>query len=178
MEQVRLKHRLFAGGWSATLSRELFVRGSAVAAIVYDPRLKVIGMVEQFRIGLVDASEKEASPWCLEVVAGMSEPSETPEEVMLRELHEEAGVTPEKLVFICDYYSSPGGTSENLHLYCAIADLSEAGGLFGLAEEGEDIRFVALPEDEVFSSLYSGRYNNAATLICLQWLQMHRHTLC
>lgn len=177
MEKVSLRHRLFAGGWSATLSRELFVRGTAVAAIIYDPALKVIGMVEQFRIGLVDDHKRSTGPWCLEVVAGMTEPNETPEQVMLRELQEEAGIVPDKLVHICDYYSSPGGTSERLDLYCAVADLSNAGELFGLPEEGEDIRLVVLPEEDVFTSLYGGQYNNAATLICLQWLQMHREQL-
>jgi ADP-ribose pyrophosphatase len=174
VEKLQLRHRLFNGNWSAPLTRELFLRGAAVAAVLYDPTHQLIGLVEQFRVGLLDS---EPSPWCREVVAGMAEPGELDDEVMLRELQEEAGIVPQALHKICEYYSSPGGTSERLTLYCAIADLSKAGGFYGLPEEGEDIHMLVLAEDEVFSALYDGLYNNAATLICLQWLVMHKHTL-
>ncbi len=171
MEKVRLRHRLFAGGWSQPLERELFVRGDAVAAILYDPRRDLIGLIEQFRIGALDET---CGPWCLEVVAGIADCGGSLEEVVRRELMEEAGVQPEQLEYICNYLSSPGGTNEKLHLYCALTDLKDVGGLFGLAEEGEDIRVQVLGADEVFDAMLKGRFNNAATLICLQWLQLNR----
>ncbi len=83
----------------------------------------------------------------------------------------------DSLYRICDYYSSPGGTSERLTLYCAVADLSQGGGYYGVEKEDEDIRFLVLPEDEVFHSLYDGQYNNAASLICLQWLQNNKSSV-
>lgn len=174
IEKLQLRHRLFQGGWSEPLTRELFVRGTAVAAVLYDPVHQLIGLVEQFRVGVL---ERESGPWCREVVAGMAEPNESDKDVMLRELEEEAGITPQALHKICQYYTSPGGTSERLTLYCAIADLQSAGGFYGLPEEGEDIHMMVLPEDKVFSELYDGEYNNAATLICLQWLLMNKHQL-
>ncbi len=97
--------------------------------------------------------------------------------MIIRELKEEAGIIPQHLHTICNYYSSPGGTNECLTLYCATADLKDKGGIYGLPEEGEDIRFVVFEEDKVFAHLYSGQYNNAATLICLQWLMMNKQTL-
>jgi ADP-ribose pyrophosphatase len=174
IEKIQLRHRLFNGSWSSPLTRELFVRGNAVAAVIYDPVHHLIGLVEQFRIGLIGDS---THPWCKEVVAGMAEKGETAEQVMRRELQEEADVTPTALCRICDYYSSPGGTNEKLTLYCAIADLSEAGGVYGLAEEDEDIRFTAYHEEEVLLNLYNGDYGNAATLICLQWLAANKQHL-
>ena len=185
IEKIRLRHRLFAGGWSDPIVRELFVRGTAVAAVIYDPEHDLIGLVEQFRIGLLN---DPAGPWCREVVAGMVEVGDSNDEqvlanvtllkdTVLRELQEEADVIPSKLHTICDYYTSPGGTSESLHLYCAIADLRHAGGIYGLPEEGEDIRMSVLPADDVFQNIYSGQYNNAATLICLQWLMMNQERL-
>jgi ADP-ribose pyrophosphatase len=174
IEKVQLKHRLFSGGWSAPITRELFVRGNAVAAIIYDPAHALIGLVEQFRVGLLDSNR---SPWCREVVAGMAEAGESDEQVVRRELQEEAGIVPNALYEICEYYSSPGGTNEKLRLYCALADLRQAGGLFGLPEENEDIRFSIFPETEVLSNLYNGDYANAATLICLQWLAANKQRL-
>ncbi|MGH1439322.1 MAG: NUDIX domain-containing protein [Cellvibrionaceae bacterium] len=171
MEKLALKHRLFEGGWTDTIHRELFVRGQAVAAVMYDPFNKLIGLIEQFRVGAIGLSP---SPWLCEVVAGMTEEGEEPQDVILRELQEEAAMTPQELIPICDYFSSPGGTDESLSLFCAIGDLSHLGGIHGLKEENEDIKVLVLPEKQVFDELYTGRYNNAATLICLQWLQLHR----
>ena len=167
MEQVTLRHRLFEGGWSGSIQRELFVRGEAVAAIMFDPKHDLVGLVEQFRIGALDT---ETGPWLYEVVAGMTKPNEAPEEVIRRELLEEAAMVPDKILPICDYFSSPGGTDEKLTLFCALGDLRSIGGVHGLPEEGENIRVISLPIADVFDRLYSGHFNNAATLICLQWL--------
>ncbi len=174
MLTFRLRHKLFAGGWSRSISRELFCRGEAAAAVVYDPRRDCIGLVDQFRVG---AMGSEYGPWCLEVVAGMIEGDEDPETLILKELSEEAGVTEAELIRITDYYSTPGGCSEKIHLFCAVCALPDEGGLYGLEEEGEDIRFHVVPADEVFEHMYASRVNNAATLIGLQWLQMHRSEL-
>ncbi len=173
-EKITLRHRLFRGGWSAPLSREIFLRGEAVGVLLYDPVEDLVGLVEQFRIGAMDAPQ---SPWCLEVVAGMVEPGESPEDVVHRELEEESGVKAQALEYLCHYYPSPGGSDEKMHLYCALADLSQAAGIYGLPEEHEDIRFHVLPAEEVLARMLEGRFNNAAVLICLLWLQINRQRL-
>lgn len=174
VERVQLRHRLFAGGWGPEIGREIFVRGEAVAVVLYDPVRDLIALVEQFRIG---AMGEPHGPWCYEVVAGMLEPGESPEEVAYRELQEEANLTPYALEYICDYLTSPGGSDEKLYLYCGLCNLERAGGVYGLPEEGEDIRVHLLPASEVFAELYAGPFNNAAALICLQWLQANRTRL-
>jgi len=174
LDKISLRHKLFSGGWSAPVNRELFVRGHAVAVILYDPVNDLVGLIEQFRIG---ALEEDYGPWCIEVVAGMVERGESPEQVAIRELKEEANVTADKLEYICHYLSSPGGTNEKLHLYCGFCDLSKAGGVYGLSSENEDIRVCIFPAQTVFESLLHGRVNNAATLICLQWLQLNHQRL-
>lgn len=170
VEKIVLRHKLFDGGWGKEIGRELFERGEAVAIVLYDPINHLIGMVEQFRVG---ALAEATGPWLFEVVAGMVEAGEQPEEVARRELLEEANISPRRLEYICNFLSSPGGSDEKLYLYCGICDLANAGGVFGLEEEGEDILFHALPADDVFAQLYSGKFNNAAALICLQWLQVN-----
>jgi len=174
MEEQQLRHRLFEGGWSPVITREIFLRGDAVAAVMYDPLHRLIGLVEQFRIG---ALSNKTGPWLIEVVAGMIDKDETPRQVIRRELVEEAGLETDDIRFICDYFSSPGGTTEKLSLYCALGDLTAIGGTHGLEEEGEDIRVCVFPEEEAFNHLYDGRFNNAATLICLQWLLINHSTL-
>ena len=174
VEKIFLRHKLFNGGWGKEIGREIFLRGEAVAVVLYDPARDLIGLVEQFRIG---ALGEPNGPWCYEVVAGMVEKGEQPDEVAYRELQEEANITPYKLEYICNYLSSPGGSDEKLHLYCGLCDLSNAGGIYGLPEEGEDIRVHVFPADDVFAELLGGRFNNAAALICLQWLQLNRPRL-
>lgn len=170
IEKLTLRHKLFAGGWSEPITRELFRRGGAVAVLLFDPKLRQVGLVEQFRVG---AMTQPDGPWLLEIVAGMFDADETAEVVARREVAEETGLEFHSLHFICEYFSSPGGTDEKLSVYCALCDLSNAGGIHGVVEEGEDIRVQVLPVDDVFRHLYSGRFNNAATLIGLQWLQFN-----
>ena len=171
VEKIVLRHKLFKGGWSKEMSRELFVRGDAVAVVVYDPVHDLIGMIEQFRVG---ALNEDDGPWCYEVIAGMVEAGESAEEVARRELMEEALLEPYYMEYICNFWSSPGGSDEKLYLFCGLCDLSQAGGVHGLPDENEDIRLHSFRADDVFAELLNGRFNNAAALICLQWLQMNR----
>ena len=174
MEKLRLRHRLFDGSWSQEFSRELFVRGKAVGVLLYDPKRQRIGMIEQFRIGALEAPQ---GPWQLEVVAGIVEEGESLSDVAHRELEEEAGIRDVKLIPICDYLVSPGGTNERLVLYCGLTDLPDEGGGFGLASENEDIWFHVMDESQAMDLLAKGHCDNAASIICLQWLQLHRETL-
>ena len=176
MHKLRLRHRLYRGGWSGEMERELFVRGDAVGVLLYDPERELVALTEQFRVG---ALEREGGPWCLEVVAGMVESGESLEDVAHRELLEEAGIEGAKLHFIRSYLPSPGGSSERMHLFCAAADLSGVEGYFGLADEHEDIRLRVLPLPVLLAALDDGSaaIDNAASIICLQWLQLHRDKL-
>ena len=175
MYSLQLKHRKFDGGWSDDIKRELFHRGEAAAAILYDPKRDEIALVDQFRVGTL---ESEYGPWCLEAVAGMMDKNETPEELVLRELQEEAGIVPDQLLPVTSYYSSPGGCSEKIHVFCALCDLSGAGGIHGVDSENEDIMLRVFPADTVFANMLKSRMNNAATLIALLWLQQNRATFC
>lgn len=175
MQQLRLRHRLYRGGWSEEITRELFVRGSAVGVLLYDPQHQLVALTEQFRIGALESAK---GPWCLEVVAGMIEKAEHLEQVARREVREEAGLEITQLHPIRSYLPSPGGSSERMHLFCATTDLRTAEGYFGQANEHEDIRLRVLPLSQVLAALHSETnepcvIDNAATIISLQWLQLY-----
>lgn len=173
VDKLTLRHRLFNGEWSAEFERELFVRKQAAACLVYDPRSDRVGLVEQFRVG---ALEIDQGPWLSEAVAGIIEPGESVESLILRELKEEANLVPDTLQFICQYSPSAGGSNECIHLFCASANLANAEGVFGLAEENEQTRLVTYPLGEILSNLYKGPWCNASTLIALQWLASNKET--
>ncbi len=174
LERYRLRHRLYDGGMSRWLNRELFERGHAAAALPYDPQRDCVVLLEQFRIGALAAPE---GAWLLEIVAGIIEPGETADEVVRRETVEEAGCTLTDLEPICEYLVSPGGTSERISLFCGRVDAGAVGGIHGLAAEGEDIRVMAVGFAKALELLRSGRINSASPIIALQWLQMHRDRL-
>ncbi|MFC0445303.1 NUDIX domain-containing protein [Pseudidiomarina halophila] len=167
----RIKHKLFGGGWSPEFDREVMDRGHAVVVVPYDIERDQLVLLEQFRIG---ALEQDDSPWLLEFVAGMiDDPEEQPEAVAHRELQEEAGLTTGQLDFALTYLSTPGGCTEKISIYVARVDSSKAAKQGGLASENEDIRVHVLPREEVVQLLEHGKINNAASVIGLQWLQLH-----
>jgi len=174
IDRYRLRHRLFSGAWGPELVREVFERGHAAALLPYDPQRDEVVLIEQFRVGALGSSD---DPWLIEIVAGMIEPDETPEAVARREAIEESGCHISELVPICDYFVSPGGTTERLALFCGKVDASEAGGTHGLAEEHEDIRVLVMSATEAFEQIAAGVIKAAAPIIALQWLQLNRETL-
>ena len=174
MERYRLRHSLFQGGMSETVQRELFERGHAAAVLLYDPQLDAVVLLEQFRVGALQAA---GGPWLLEIVAGMIEQGESAEEVVRREAEEEAGATIQALEYICEYLVSPGGTSETISLYCGQVDSRYLGGVHGLDEEQEDIFVRVVSFDEAWALWQQGQINSASPIIALQWLAMQRDAL-
>ena len=175
--RYQLTHRLFNGGWSAPISRELFARGNSVGVLLYDAQRDCVALTQQFRIGCLD---NEHGAWVWEVVAGMVKPDEADMDVAVREVAEETGLHIQStcLLPVARYYSSPGGTDERLRLFCALCELpDDLDGIHGLPEEGEDIRVRRFAADAVFDAMLEGTINNAASIIALQWLQIHRDAL-
>jgi ADP-ribose pyrophosphatase len=174
IDRYRVRHRLFDGGTSPEIRRELFDRGHAVAVILYDPDQDAVILIDQFRIGALAAGYP---PWVTEIVAGIIDPGETPEEVARRETMEETGCSARDLMPVYDYLVSPGCSSETVKLFCGRVDATKAGGIFGLADEGEDIRVRAVPVDEALKELDRGTINTSLGIIGLQWLALNRAKL-
>lgn len=175
LDKFRLHHSLFKGGTSPEMSRELFERGHAVAMLPYDPVHDKLILIEQFRIGAIHDTN---GPWLTEIVAGIIGENETAEEVARREAMEEAGCEVKRLIHICDYYVSPGGTSETIALYCGLVDSDQVEeGIYGLDEEHEDIRVFKVSFNQAEKMLHDGRINSAAPIIALQWLMLNKTEL-
>ena len=170
IERWQLRHKCFAGGWSEVMTRELFERGQAVVVLPYNAQTDELGLVEQFRIGAVGSGQ---SPWLLEAIAGMIEPGQSAELTARREAEEEAGIQLTELWPMLHYYSSPGGSTERIQLYLGRLTAAVTPGVFGLADEHEDIKVHLLPRATAMQLLAEGKIDNAATVIALQWLALH-----
>ncbi|SQH75097.1 ADP-ribose pyrophosphatase [Shewanella benthica] len=174
LDVYRFKHKLFKGGWSGEVKREVFERGDAVVVLPYDPVTDEVVLIEQIRISVLG---KTKSPWMLELVAGMIEEGETAEAVACRELVEEAGVAAKQMSKISSYFASPGGTSEQFDFFWAEIDASQAHGVHGLEHENEDIQVHVFSREQAFKLVNDGIINNASTVIGLQWLELNYQNL-
>lgn len=176
IDLVTFRHQTFQGALSKPLKRELFGRGQAVLVLLYDLHQRQVLLVEQCRAGALGHAQSGAAhqAWLLEPVAGMIDPGETPIEACQRETWEEAGCRVSAFEFVCQFYPSPGGSDEILHLYAAQVDLSQLPALGGAADEDEDIRLHVLSFEAAYQGLMQGRFNVASTLIALQWLFFQR----
>ncbi|AML56866.1 ADP-ribose pyrophosphatase [Serratia rubidaea] len=170
----RFRHKLFNGGVSEEITREIFERGHAAVLLPYDPQRDEVVLIEQLRIAAVDTSD---SPWLLEMVAGMIEDGESVEDVCRREAEEEAGVTVGRCKPVLSYLASPGGTSERLSIMVGEVDAATAEGIHGLSEENEDIRVHVVSREQAYRWVEDGTIDNAASVIALQWLALHHESL-
>lgn len=163
--KYRVKHTLFNGGDSEAYSRELLERGHAVAVLLHDPVLDEIILVEQFRVGAIDSG----NPWVIELVAGMVEPGELPEDVARREVKEECGAEVNELQFIADFYGSVGGCSEMTSVFYAAVDANNFDGVHGLSSENEDIRVVKMCSSEFIENIKNNVFCTSSLLTAGYW---------
>lgn len=174
LEKYQLQHTLFKGGWSTEITRELFMQGNCVAVLLYDPDRDEVVLIEQFRAGAVLNSDHA---WLIEIVAGAIEEDESAEEVAYRESIEEAGCKIKELMLINEFYTTPGGSSERISLFCGKVDTKNIGGVHGLDEEDEDILVSVATFEEVYKMLESGKIESGIPIIAIQWLYINREKL-
>ena len=173
--EYRFQYRKFDGSVSEMVSREILERGHAVVLLPYDDKRDEVVLIEQIRIAAIDT---QASPWILELIAGMMDhENESTEEVARREAMEEAGIVIGQCKPIISYLASPGGLTEQLHILVGQVDSSTAKGVHGLAEENEDIKVHVVSREQAYKWVEEGVINNAASIIALQWLQLNHLTL-
>ncbi len=175
MDVFEFRHRLFSGGWGAARRYDVLRRGAAVAVVLYDPDRDSVVLVEQFRLPALLAG---ASPWQVEVAAGLVDANETPQAAAIRETREETGIEPLGApIPIQRYLPSSGASDESVFLFCARVDATAAAGVHGKPEEGEDIRVVVRTMAEIETLLDAGLIDSGHTLLALYWLVRHRDRL-
>lgn len=174
MVEYKFTHKKFDGSWTPTVRREVFERGHAVAVLPYDPVTNEFVLIEQIRIGALATSH---SPWLIEVIAGIVDAGESERDVCFREAQEEAGIALENLTLATSYLASPGGTTERIHIFIAQTDATQASGIHGLEHEAEDILVHRVPENQAKEWLNTGKIDNAASLIALQWFFLNKSSI-
>lgn len=169
VEEAHLRHEKFNGEMSDVVRRISLERGDSVAVIIFNLTTDKIILVSQFRY----PSHKSGHGWLTEVIAGIIDPGERPEEAAKREVQEETGLSISKLEHISTFFPSPGGSSERIHLFYSEVSGENAKykGTGGLVSEGEDIKAVELTLEDALSKVKSGEIMDAKTIIGIYWLE-------
>jgi len=168
VEEAILSYEKYDGRMSDTVRRLNFERGDAAAALLYNKDSGKIILVEQFRYPTYEKS----GGWMLEVVAGIIDPGENPEECIRREITEETGFNVDSPIHISTFYLSPGGSSERIFLYFAeVSDAERISDGGGVDTEHEDIKITEFSPQEIRNAMESGQILDAKTIIALMWFE-------
>lgn len=171
VEKVSFRHRLFnQPDYSPVIQRELIHRPEAAGVLLYNDQQQRFALIEQFRVGALNDAE---SAWQLEIIAGVLDGDEAPEDCIRRESLEESGCEVQQLQHLFSFYPSAGACSEFFHLYAAEVELPKIGGIFGMPDEGENIQLHLFDYSELDTLLKNGRLRNAPVIMALQWLAQH-----
>ncbi|MDW7690663.1 NUDIX hydrolase [Flammeovirgaceae bacterium SG7u.111] len=164
IEEAFLKFEKYNGEMSNEVRRLNLDRGDSVTAILWHKDRQKMIFTEQFRY----PTHQNGDGWMLELLAGGVAKGENPEEALIREIEEEVGYKVNIVKYLCNFYASPGGTSERVFLYYAEVDdsmLVGEGG--GLDHEDEDIKVIEYSLEECWELFMSGKVNDAKTIIGL-----------
>jgi ADP-ribose pyrophosphatase len=114
-------------------------------------------LLRQFRFAIGE--------YLCEAPAGTMDPGETPLATAQRELIEETGLSGETFIPRGFIYTTPGFTTEKIHLF-EVRDLTSSHEYE--KDEDEEIEVVRVPVSEVLSMVHDGRILDAKTiaLVC------------
>jgi nudix-type nucleoside diphosphatase (YffH/AdpP family) len=155
--QVRLKS-------GQEIVREVEDHGAAVAVLPYDLQRRTVMLVRLLRTPVLLTHGPEDM---LETPAGLIEDAAA-EDTALRESLEETGLRLRGLEPQGWVYTSPGLSTERIHLYLApytASDRVASGG--GLESEQENIEVVETPAEEALALMDAGRIFDLKTLTLL-----------
>lgn len=151
--------------------REVYDKGDGAAVFMYNKQAKKVLLTKQFRMPAY--INGVASGIVTEVPAGMLD-KDDPETCIIREIEEETGYKVPKVKKVRHCFMTPGAVTEITHMFVAEYDESmkvTAGG--GLNDEQEDILVFEMSFAEVKKAVENNEFNDAKTLILLQYAWIH-----
>lgn len=158
-------------GEKHTTTREVYERGDAAAAVLYNQATGMIVLLNQFRL----PTFLNGNPGGIlkEICAGMLD-GETPEVCIRREIKEETGYVIKDVHAAGEIYVSPAGCTERIYLFTApyTPDMKTASG-GGLQEEQEFIEIEEVPYEEALQLIATGGIRDAKTIALLYHLRVH-----
>ena len=165
-------HKRHDGEWTNRVEREIFSGAHVSTLLPYDPIKKEIILIQQFRAGVLSRYDEN---YLLEIVAGIIDEGENPEETAIRECFEETGCEVKKIYPIQSYFPAPGSSESHYHLYLGEIQAFDGERIRGLEKENEDILVKSFKVDEVRQMLKEKKIINGLTLVALQWFFLEHY---
>ncbi|MBM4363182.1 MAG: NUDIX hydrolase [Deltaproteobacteria bacterium] len=153
---VKLHRDLIRHSSGRTAVREVVVHPGGVCAVPVLPDGRIV-LVRQFRYAI--------RRYILELPAGKLDSGLGPAETVAHELEEEIGFRAGRLEPVCAFYTTPGISSEVIHLFVA-RDLTPVPQRLG---EGEHLTVESYTLDECLDLAARGEIADAKTLIGIFW---------
>lgn len=132
------------------------VHHPGAAAVVPFVSPDEVVLIRQYRFAADDGE-------LVEVPAGKLDPGESPERCAARELEEEAGLRPARLVALGPIWPSPGFTDEVIHLFAGL----ECESVPPRLEQDEVIETLHVPYREALTWALEGRISDAKSALAL-----------
>lgn len=174
VDKVILNHDTHSGGKLSNICRYVLHRPAAVGVVLENITTKKIILVQQLRFPV---ARFQNNGWLTEIIAGLIDEGESPEECARREVMEEVGYKVDKLELIMDYCPNVGISDEQITLYYGQVtsdDKIAEGG--GLDDESEDILIIEKDIDDLFNEVQSGKIIDGKSIVALQWLALKKRT--
>jgi len=157
--KLRIDTVLTADGRRST--REIIEHSDCIGVVAVDADNNVL-LVNQYRTPLAKN--------LLEIPAGGVDKGEDSATAVIREMQEETGFKPGKVVRLCGFYLSPGFCNEYLHLYLA-TDLTPSPLK---AEDTAGIQVERVPVAQIPELIASGRVQDAKSIAGLLYFLEYR----
>jgi len=159
-------HEKHDGDWTDKVEREIFSGAHVSTLLPYDPIKKEIILIQQFRAGVLSRYDND---YLYEIVAGIIDENEKPEETAKRECLEETGCEVKKIIPIQAYFPAPASSESYYHLFLGEINSFDGERIKGLEDENEDILVKSFKIENVRNMLKEKKIKNGLTLIALQW---------
>ena len=169
IERADLAFEKFSGEMSGTVRRYRYHRGDVAAVMIYDVGRDRVLLIRQFRYAV---HARTGDGWVMECVAGIQEKGESIQTVARREVLEETGLKLAEQELLAEYFPSPGGCSDKIHLFLGtLEDPERSLGVHGVAQEEEDIQACWVPLSQALEMARAGQIQDAKTLVGLHMLE-------
>lgn len=176
--RARFLYRRFDDEMSDEITRVNIERNDSVGVLLYDPDEDVVVLTRQFRYPVFASIEADPTgandagqAWFLEIAAGVIDPGYGILETAIKEVLEETGYEVEgRIHSISTIYTSPGWTSERIHLFLGIVNHRERSISPVSSSAEEDIQVEYLTLQAAMRSIERGEITDAKTVIALQYL--------
>ena len=166
LNKLEFTHQKHDGSWTEQVDREIFGGAHVSTLLPFDPIRKEIVLIQQFRAGAISRYDED---YLFEIVAGIIDENESPEETAKRECYEETGCVVNKIREIQGYFPSPGSSESFYHLFLGEIDSFDGERITGLESETENILVKSFKVEEVREMLEQRLIKNGLTLVALQW---------